>query len=154
MNKIISAGRFLILVLALALVALPGCRKEDETGNNEKVSAEDVKKETRKAYDAASQYTLEQIRAFREQMEARLADYGTKIDKLQKKMEILEGDARAKADKQLKVLRKKYSDIDNKLNELKDSGSDAWAKLKSGISAAMEDLGKAYKKAADELSKS
>jgi hypothetical protein len=44
--------------------------------------------------------------------------------------------------------------ITEKLKELSSSSGSAWEQLKSGIEAAMEDLGNAYKKAAAEFSKS
>ena len=145
MNKIIYAGRLLVIVLALALVALSGCSKNEETKNNETASGENVKK-------AASQITREQINAFWEQMEKKLTDYGDKIDLLQEKTETLSGDARAKAEQDLQAMRDKYDAVDDKLNGLKDSGSDTWAQYESSTSAAMEDLGNAYKKAAGNFS--
>jgi hypothetical protein len=44
--------------------------------------------------------------------------------------------------------------ITEKLKELGSSSGNAWEQLKSGIEAAMEDLGNAYKKAVAEFSKS
>jgi len=64
------------------------------------------------------------------------------------------GDAKAKADEQLTALRQKREVLVEKLKELGFSGGDAWEQLKSGIDAAMEDLGNAYKKAAAEFSES
>jgi chromosome segregation ATPase len=154
MKKIISAGRLSIIVLVLALAALPGCGKKEQTEKKETVSGEDVKKETKEAIETASDFTLEQMQVFRDQMDSKLVEYGEKIDLLQAKAEKLEGDARANADQQLEALRQKYSDVSDKLDELKNSGTNAWDQLKSGISSAMNDLGNAYKNAADELGNS
>lgn len=154
MKKILSAGRLSIILLVLALAALPGCSKKEQNENNKTVTGEDVKKETKEAVEKASDYTMAQMQAFREQMDTKLVEYGEKIDLLQAKTDKLEGDARTKAEQQLEALRKKYGDVSDKLDELKSSGTGAWDQLKSGISAAMEDLGKAYKNAADELGNS
>jgi len=148
MKKIKFTGRLSIIVLVFILAALPGCSKKEQTENNETVSGEDVKKEAKEAYEATGEYTQQQIQDFWEQMETRLTDYGKKIDLLQAKTEDLKGDARSEADQQLAELRQKYGDVYDKINELKNSGSGAWSQLKSGIDAAMEDLGDAYQKAA------
>jgi hypothetical protein len=50
-------------------------------------------------------------------------------------------------------LRQKRDEVSAKLKELSSSSGKAWEQLKSGIDAAMEDLGNAYKKAAAEFSK-
>ena len=147
MKKIISAGRLSIIVLVLALAALPGCSKNEQTENNKTVSGNDVNKET-------SQYNDEQIQAFCEKMDKELTDYGKKIDLLQARVENLKQDAREKADNQLAELRQKYGDVYDKVEDLKNSGSGEWAQLKAGISAAMEKLADAYQRTADAIGKS
>ena len=47
----------------------------------------------------------------------------------------------------------KRDEVSEKLKELSSAGENAWDQLKSGIDAAMEDLGNAYKKAVAEFSK-
>ena len=49
------------------------------------MSKEDVKEEAKEAYDATKAYTQEQMQAFREQTETRLAESKEKIDQLQAK---------------------------------------------------------------------
>jgi chromosome segregation ATPase len=117
------------------------------------VSKEDVKNKVKEAYDATKTYTQEQMQAFGEQTETRLAEYKKEIDQLQVKAEKLEGDAKAKAEQQLTALRQKRDEVSEKLKDLSSSSGNAWEQLKSGIDAAMEDLGNAYKKAAAEFSK-
>jgi len=91
---------------------------------------------------------------FWEQTETRFAEYEQEIDQLQAKAEKLGGDAKAKAKQQLTALRQKRDAVSGKLKELGSAGGIVWEQIKSGIDAAMEDLGKAYKKAAAEFSKS
>ena len=145
----------LTILLLLALGALPGCGEKEQTQSKPAtVSKEDVKKEVKEAYDTTKAYSQEQMQAFREQTETRLAEYKKEIDQLQGKAEKVEGDAKAKAEQQLTALRQKQDAVSEKLKELGSAGGDAWEQIKSGIEAALEDLGNAYKKAVAEFSKS
>ncbi len=155
MKNLMFASGLLPIVLLFALGALPGCGEKEETESKPAtVSKEDVKKEPREAYDATKAYTQEQIQAFREQAETKLAEYKKDIDQLQAKAEELGGDAKAKVKQQLTALRQKHDEVTEKLQELSSSSGDAWEQIKSGINAAMEDLGNAYKKAVAEFGKS
>jgi predicted small lipoprotein YifL len=155
MKSVMFVRGLLAIMLMLALGALPGCGEKEPTQSKPAtVSKEDVKKEAKEAYDATKAYTQEQMQAFREQTETRLAEYKKKIDQLKAKAEKLGGDAKAKAEQELAALLQKRDEVSEKLKELSSSGGNAWEQLKSGINAAMEDLGNAYKKAAAEFSKS
>jgi chromosome segregation ATPase len=155
MKSVTFARGLLAIMLVLAPGALSGCgEKEQAQSKPATVSKADVKKETKEAYDATKAYSQEQMQAFREQTETRLADYEKKIDQLQAETEKLGGDAKAKAEQQLTALRQKRDEVSEKLKELGSSSESAWGQIKSGIEAAMEDLGNAYKKAAAEFSKS
>jgi nitrogenase molybdenum-iron protein alpha/beta subunit len=153
MKKIILAGGLFIIVLVIAIAALPGCSKEEQTENKKAVSGEDVKKETKEAYDTTKEYTREQIQDFRDKMATELDEYGKKIDVLQAKTEELGGDAKKEINQELAEMRQKYADAYDSLNELKNSGSDEWAQLKSEVDSAMEGLSNVYKKASDEFLK-
>jgi tRNA U34 5-carboxymethylaminomethyl modifying GTPase MnmE/TrmE len=155
MKSVMFARRQLAIMLLLALGALPGCGEKDQSQSKPAtVSKEDVKKEAKEAYNTTKAYTQEQMQAFREKTEARLAEYKKEIDELQTKAEKLGGDAKAKAEQQLTALRQKRDEVSQKLKELSSASGNAWEQVKSGIDAAMEDLGDAYKKAAAEFSKS
>ena len=155
MKSVMLVRGLLAIMLLLALGALPCCGEKEVTQSMPAtVSKEDVKKEAKEAYDATKAYTQEQIQAFREQTETRLTENKKEIDQLQAKVEKLGEDAKAKAEQQLTALRQKRDEVSEKLRELGSSGENAWEKIKSGIDAAMEDLGNAYKKAAAEFSKS
>jgi len=155
MKSVMFVRGLLAIMLLLALGAFPGCgEKEQPESKPTSFSKEDVKKEAKEAYDATKAYTQEQIQAFRKQMEIKLNEYGEKIDQLQAKAEKLGEDGKAKAQQQLTALRQKRDEVSEKLKELGSSSGNAWEQIKSGIDAAMEDLGNAYKKVAAELSKS
>ena len=156
MKKFMFVRGLLAILLLLALGALAaGCGESERSQSKPaSVSKEDVKKQAKQAYDATKSYTQEQMQAFREQTEAKIAEYEKDIDLLQAKAEKMGDDAKAKAEQQLTVLRQKRDAVSEKLQELGSSGGDAWEQIKSGIEAALEDLGNAYKKAAAEFSKS
>jgi chromosome segregation ATPase len=155
MRSVMFVRGLLVITLLLALGALPGCGEKDQSeSKTATVSKEDVKKEAKEAYDTTKAYTQEQMKAFREQMETRLAEYKKEIDQLQGKAESLGGDAKAKAEQQLAALRQKQDEVSGKLKELGSSSGKAWEQIKSGLEAAMDDLGNAYKKVVAEFSKS
>ena len=155
MRNVMFTRGLLAIMLLLALWVLPGCGEKDQSKDKPAtVSKEGVKKEAKEAYDTTKAYTQEQMQAFREKVETRLAEYEKEIDELQAKAEKLGGDAKAKAEQQLTALRQKRDEVSEKLKELGSSSGKVWEPVKSGIDAALEDLGNAYKKAAAEFNKS
>ena len=145
----------LLAIMLLAPGVLSGCGEKDQTESKPAtVSREDVKREAKEAYDTTKAYTQEQMQAFREQTEIKLNEYKEEFNQLQAKAEKMGGDAKAKADEQLTALHQKREVVAEKLKELSSSSGNAWEQLKTGIDAALEDLGNAYKKAAAEFSKS
>ncbi len=154
MNRAMFQKGLLTIMLMAALVAVTGCgEKEKPQGKTEGVSKEDVKQETKEAYEATKTYTQEQVQAFRQATETKLAEYDKKIDQLQESAEKLGGDAKMKADQQLAALRQKRDAVSEKMKELVASGGSAWDQFKSGIDAAMKDLADAYNNAVAEFSK-
>jgi uncharacterized phage infection (PIP) family protein YhgE len=154
MKNMMFVRGLMAIMLLLAVGAFTGCgEKEQDQSKTEKVSGKDVKEKTVAAYDATKAYTQEQMQAFQEQMKTKLAEYNDDIDKLQAKVEALGGDAKAKAEQQMTELRQKRDDASKKLQELSSSSGNAWKQLKSGIEAALDDLGNTYKKVAAEFSK-
>ena len=155
MKKISFARGLLSIMLVSALGFLPGCGdKEQPQGDTEGTSGKEVKEEVKEAYDATKGYAQEKMQAFQEQMESRLAEYDGKIDQLETKTKEMGEDARAKAEEELTALRQKRDEVSRKLKGLSSSSKDAWEEMKSGINSAMEDLDKAYEKAAAEFSES
>ena len=155
MKRYLFARGLLALVLLLALGAFAGCGENEQSQSKPAtVSKEDVKKQAKEAYDTTKTYTQEQMQAFRQQTEAKLAEYEKDIDQLQAKVEKMGGDAKAKAEQQLTALRQKRDAVSEKLKALGSSSEGAWEQIKSGIDAALEDLGNTYKKVAAEFSKS
>jgi predicted small lipoprotein YifL len=147
--------RILSAIMLMTLGVLAGCGEKEQTQSKPAaVSKQDVKQEVKQAYDTTKAYTQEQMQTFREQTEAKLAEYENDIDQLQAKAEKMGGDAKAKTEQQLTALRRKRDAVSEKMKELGSSSEGAWEQIKSGIEAALEDLGNTYKKAAAEFSKS
>jgi len=154
MNRAMFQKGLLTIMLMAALVVVAGCgEKEKPQSKAEGVSKEDVKQETKEAYEATKAYTEEQVQAFRQATETKLAEYDKKIDQLQESAANLGGDAKMKAEQQLDALRQKRDAVSEKMKELVASSGSAWDQFKSGIDAAMEDLADAYNNAVAEFSK-
>lgn len=148
-----SMRGLMVIVMLLVLGTLPGCGENEPTqSKQEAASMGDVGEKAMETYNATKTYTREQMQAFREQTETRLGEYKKEIDQLQAHAENLKGDAKAKAQQELTVLLQKRDAVSEKLKDLSSSSGDAWEQLKSGINSAMDDLGNACKKAADEFS--
>ena len=135
-------------MLLLALVVLAGCGENDQTQSKPAaVSKEDVKKEAKEAYDATKAYTQEQMQAFREKTETRLAEYKKEIDQLQAEAEKLGGDAKAKAKQQLTALRQKQDQVSAKLKQIARARSNRSAEASPRMSMGLPRLQKSGRKA-------
>lgn len=69
------------------------------------------------------------------------------ISELDDKAASLGAQARAKAEKQIKVLRKKADDVENEFLKLETASEADWAALKEKVDRAMDDLEKTYRDA-------
>jgi outer membrane murein-binding lipoprotein Lpp len=155
MKMVMFVRALCVVILLSAVIAFLGCGENEQNKSNlTEISKENVKQDTKEAYEATKTYTQEQMQNFREQTVSRLAEYKIKIDQLQEKMEKMAGDVKAKAEPQLAALRQKQDEVSEKFKEMSSSSTDMWEQLKSGIDVAMEELGNAFKKAAAEFSKS
>lgn len=152
MKCVMSMRGLMVIVLLLAMGFLSSCGENEKTQSKPAaVSKEDVGQKAMETYDATKAYTIEQMQAFRVQAETRLGEYKKEIEGLQANAEKLEGDAKAEAELQLTALRQKRDAVAEKLKDLSSSSGNAWEELKSGIDAAMEDLGNACKQAVAEF---
>lgn len=154
MKRAMLVKGILTILLVAALAATTGCgEKEKPQGKVEGVSKEDVKQETREAYEATKAYTQEQVQALRQATETELVEYDKKIDQLQENAAKLGDDAKMKVERQLAELRRKRDAVSEKMKELGASSASAWDQIKSGIDAAMMDLANSYDNAVAEFGK-
>lgn len=96
---------------------------------------------------------MEEKKAYQKTMEKKLADLGSKIDKLQKKADKAGGDAKAELDQQIKALKEKREAAKKKMAELNSAKDEAWKTLKSGMQSAWDELSSAVDKATSKFDK-
>jgi len=82
------------------------------------------------------------------QMQNTLDDVTKKINELKDKAQTATGDARAKIESTINVLKVQQASAAQKLQELRSSTGAAWGEMKTGMSKAADDLRKAYEDAA------
>jgi chromosome segregation ATPase len=86
-------------------------------------------------------------KAYAEKVEAQLKEWGTNIDILKAKAEKAKAEAKIKYYERIQDLRAKQESLDQKLQELKESGEEAWEEVKTGVDQAIKDLKEAFKRA-------
>ncbi len=142
---------------------------DDESGMAEK-SWDQMKAMTRSGYEAAEEAYNEAavylgLKASqadpegRAELAKRIENYmGSLTNRLQSARESakeLPGDSRAEAEKLVVTVREKWDRADQELARMKDAGAeagqDAWSGLKDEMSAALDELNRAYRSAADFL---
>jgi hypothetical protein len=136
---------FVLLVSALALLVLTGCAEKEET------TAEDVKKETKEAVKTAQAYTEEQRAKYMAEMMDTLESYEEQIKELEMQARDMGDEARMAVEERLQTLREKRDNMSERLDEMRSASGDAWMEMKKGMDKAMDEMSKAYEKAAAEF---
>lgn len=136
---------FILLVSALTLLVFAGCAEKEET------TAEDVKKETKEAVETARAYTEEQRAKYMAEMMDKLESYEEQINELEMEARDTGDEARMAMEERLQTLRDKRDDMSERLDEMRSAGGDAWMEMKKGMDKAMDEMSKAYEKAAAEF---
>ena len=130
--------------IALTMIGLLlfvySCGESTENG----VTSEDVKKETKEAYETAVEYSKQQKEEILRQMQAKLDQYKQNIEKLKIKTELMGQGLKADFDRRIEELQAKQEAAEEKLSELKSSSGKAWSVMKEGLDQAMVDLEQAY----------
>jgi len=136
----------LILLASFFSVAfLFACGDQNETEKSgAKGTYEDVKKESEKAMESTTDYTHEKKEEYVRQMEAKLEEFDKEMKEFQAKVESraaeLKEESKAEFNQSMEALGKKKQAADEKIEELKSAGSDAWDDLKVGVDSAMDEL--------------
>jgi len=86
-------------------------------------------------------------KAYEKKLKAQLDEWGKEIEKLKLKADKAKAEQQLKYYKILEELKAKQKTAAKKLQELKDTGEDAWEDLKTGIEKAWNALGEAVKAA-------
>lgn len=86
-----------------------------------------------------------------QKMEAQLAEWKADLDKVKAKAAKAEANAKLQWEKEATDLEKKIADGKEKLAEIRRQSGDAFQEVKTGVGAAMKNLGDAASKAADKF---
>lgn len=86
--------------------------------------------------------------AYQDKLQAQLDQWRAEIGKLQAKAKSSSAQAQLDYYRQIEELRSMQVDAEKKLEELKQSGDEAWEDLKAGIDHAWDTMGNAVKSAA------
>ena len=144
MNRLIW---LMVLLAAAALFALAGCSGDDE----QKVTAEQVKKEAKEAVDTALAYSKQKKDEFMAQVNQQYDSLKQQSDELMQKAKEQAATGKEQAKQVLADLQEKQKAVSDKMAAMKDAGGEAWAKAKPELEKAMNNLQEAYNKAKAEL---
>jgi TolA-binding protein len=147
MTKMTPQGIGWILVLILA----PGLAGDLQAAGKPETTEEDLKRESREAFDAARQYSAQQKEAFQQRMQRELDDLQPKIEELKRQAEAASDQVRIETKRQIRELEKERDKASRKLTELQAAGEEAWGELKTGMNAALKELQQSYDRAKSRL---
>lgn len=135
------------LIAALALLALAGCSGDDE----QKVTAEQVKKEAKEAVDTALAFSKQKQEVFLAKVDEQYQALQQQGDELMAKAKEQAAAGKAQAQQVLADLQTKQQAVRDKMAAMKQAGDQAWAQAKPELEAALANLQEAYNKAKAEL---
>ncbi|MBU4563568.1 MAG: hypothetical protein KMY53_16800 [Desulfarculus sp.] len=135
------------LLTAAAVFAMAGCSGNDE----QKVTAEQVKKEAKEAVDTAVAYSKQKEDEFMAQVNQQYDSLKKQSDELMQKAKEQAAAGKEQAKQALADLQEKQQAVSDKMAAMKDKGGEAWAKAKPELEKALSNLQEAYNKAKAEL---
>jgi predicted nuclease with TOPRIM domain len=89
--------------------------------------------------------------AYADKMDAQLRQWQAKIDALQAKADQAEAEQKIRYHEQIELLRTKQQQLEEKLEQLRSAGADAWEELKGGVELAWHELETAAQRAAEKF---
>jgi hypothetical protein len=110
-----------------------------------------VVRDTKEAVEATKQYTIQQKETFQKAVRSELIDLQARIVELQQKTNAVSAEARSEMQKALKELEGKKDGAKKELEEITESTSATWSRLKNGMNAALVDIRKSYKETVTKL---
>lgn len=140
----------IIAVTGLLLVTACG-EEKSESQPNAQVSAEDVKRESREAYEAMSVYAVRKRDEFQKRMAEQIASYQEQMDALKARATEATEAAREKFNDTAERFKQQQETVQTQLQKLKSASVEAWEGMEKNIQSAMDDLEKRYEEAKDTL---
>ncbi|HET8532304.1 MAG TPA: hypothetical protein VFO08_14220 [Methylomirabilota bacterium] len=138
---------FLVIGLTLALLVGPARPASAQT------TGKDVGQKAAETGEAIRDYSVEKKDEAVAHAKRLAADLDARIKELEARAAKETGEAKAKAQAQLKDLRAKRAEASRKLGELSRASKASWERAKEGFANAYRDLATAYDRAAAELKK-
>jgi hypothetical protein len=143
----VATTALLVIGLTLALLVVPvGPGWSQTTGKN-------VGQKAAETGEAIRDYSVEKKDEAVAHAKRLAADLDARIKELEVRAAKETGEAKDKAQAQLKELRAKRAETSRKLGELGRAGRASWDRAKEGFANAYRDLATAYDRAAAELKK-
>jgi hypothetical protein len=137
-----------VLASFFVLAFLVSCSDQKEPAKSEtKVTAGEVKSETKEALDTAKAYTDQQKEEYLGLMKTKMEDLDRQIEGLQAKAAEVKAESKTEFDQAMNDLRAKREAAAAKYESLKSASAAAWGDMKTGMDAAADDLGNALKNA-------
>jgi uncharacterized coiled-coil protein SlyX len=85
--------------------------------------------------------------AYKQKIDAQLAEWKADIDKLKAKLRHADADAKIETEKEISTLEMRYEAAKMKLRELADASDEAWGSVKKGLESSMDTMKNAFKEA-------
>ncbi|MCV2868441.1 hypothetical protein OEW28_07345 [Defluviimonas sp. WL0002] len=92
--------------------------------------------------------------AYRQKLEAKLDRWRAEIDKLEAQMAVANVDTRSEVRNLIVHLRKRQTEVQEKLEEMNKASSDAWKEMTHGIEKVLDDFATSVSKAIERVDKS
>ncbi len=127
----------LLIFLAVFLFSAACSNQNELVQEQTETSAEDVRRETREAFETAATYTQEQKQKYREKIQTQLDEFDNQLDELRPLAESARSSAKIELNKQLEMLKQKREIAELRLEKLTSSQDEGWAKIKGGLDKAM-----------------
>ena len=87
--------------------------------------------------------------AYEEKLQAQLKEWSAQIDLLKARAENAEAESKVRYSETIEKLQSKKAFAEQKLQELRHAGDDAWTDLQEGLENAWADLGTAVRSAVE-----
>jgi DNA anti-recombination protein RmuC len=129
------------ILLAFLMCTLAINARAEST--NKPTATEDIKRESKEAFEATKAYTEQQAKEFNKKAEAQFHELGKKLDEWKAKADKQTGQAKADLDKKIAEAQMKADELKPKLDQLKSATSNVWNEVKSGFERGLDDLKKA-----------
>jgi phage shock protein A len=90
---------------------------------------------------------------YQQKAQARIDQMEAKINELRARFNEAKADAKMKVSNQFEDLTSRQETVENKIDQMKDAGEDAWKDMRSGLDTAMDELESSFNEAANQFEK-